>query len=86
MRVLRSHPHGHRASNLIGETVYNGTGDDAEKIGDVNELVIGKKATSNPSLSASAAFLALARKTLPKIKWAEKDGDRWIVGQPRRTN
>ena len=32
---------GQLASNLIGETVYNGTGEEAENIGDVNDLVIG---------------------------------------------
>ena len=32
---------GHLATNLIGETVYNGTGDDAENIGEVNDIVIG---------------------------------------------
>ena len=33
---------GFLASNIIGETVYNGTGDNAENIGDVNDLVIDK--------------------------------------------
>jgi hypothetical protein len=32
---------GHLASNLIGETVYNSAGDDADNIGEVNDLVIG---------------------------------------------
>ena len=33
---------GHLATNIIGESVYNGTGDDAENIGDVNDIVIGQ--------------------------------------------
>ncbi|MEQ9179847.1 MAG: PRC-barrel domain-containing protein, partial [Nitratireductor sp.] len=30
---------GQLASNIIGESVYNGAGDDAENIGDVNDIV-----------------------------------------------
>ena len=56
---------GQLASNLIGETVYNGTGDDARRRVTSMNLSSGRKATSNPSLSVSAAFLALARKTWP---------------------
>ena len=33
---------GYLATNMIGENVYNGTGDDAENIGDVNDMVIAK--------------------------------------------
>ena len=32
---------GYLATNMIGESVYNGTGDNAENIGDVNDIVIG---------------------------------------------
>ena len=74
---------GHLATNIIGETVYNGTGDDAENIGDVNDIVIGADGNIEPSWSASAASSASARRTSPstiaQLDWAEKDGDRWLV-------
>ena len=74
---------GSLASNLIGETVYNGTGDDAEKIGDVNDLVIGKEGNVESIIIGVGGFLGLGEKNVAmdytKIKWAEKDGDRWIV-------
>ena len=74
---------GQLASNLIGETVYNGTGDDAEKIGDVNELVIGKEGNVESIIIGVGGFLGIGEKNVAmdytKIKWAEKDGDRWIV-------
>ena len=74
---------GYLATNMIGETVYNGTGDNAENIGDVNDIVIGKDGKSKRSWSASAASSASARRTSPskfaELDWAEKDGDRWLV-------
>ena len=33
---------GYLATNMIGEAVYNGTGDNAENIGDVNDIVLDK--------------------------------------------
>jgi sporulation protein YlmC with PRC-barrel domain len=71
------------ATNLIGETVYNGTGDDAENIGDVNDLVIDKDGKIESIVIGVGGFLGLGEKSVAmdydKIKWAEKDGDRWIV-------
>ncbi len=34
------------ANSLIGKTIYNGTGDNAEAIGDVNDLVISADGTT----------------------------------------
>ena len=74
---------GSLASNLIGEKVYNGTGNDAENIGDVNDLVIGKDGNVESVIIGVGGFLGLGEKNVAmdygKIKWAEKEGDRWIV-------
>lgn len=74
---------GHLASNLIGETVYNGTGDDAENIGDVNDLVIGADGGVDSVVIGVGGFLGIGEKNVAfdydKIDWAEKDGDRWLV-------
>lgn len=74
---------GHLASNLMGETVYNGTGDDAENIGSVNDLVIGSSGTIDQIIVGVGGFLGLGEKNVAlnfgEIDWAERDGDRWIV-------
>src|SRR5262245_34127168 len=74
---------GFLASNMIGETVYNGTGDKAENIGDVNDLVLGKDGKVESVVIGVGGFLGLGDKNVAmaydKIKWAEKDGERWIV-------
>lgn len=74
---------GYLATKLIGETVYNGTGDDAENIGDVNDLVIDADGNVQAVVVGVGGFLGLGEKNVAlefdAIEWAEKDGDRWIV-------
>ena len=74
---------GYLATNLIGETVYNGTADNAENIGDVNDLVIDKDGNIQAVVVGVGGFLGLGEKNVAlefdKISWAERDGDRWIV-------
>lgn len=74
---------GYLASNLIGENVYNGTGDDAEKIGDVNDLVIDQNGDVQAVVVGVGGFLGMGEKNVAlefdAIDWAERDGDRWIV-------
>jgi len=74
---------GFLATNLIGENVYNGAGDDAENIGDVNDLRLDGKGMVKSVIVGVGGFLGVGEKNVElsydKIKWAEKDGDRWIV-------
>ncbi|MBS9722520.1 PRC-barrel domain-containing protein [Tianweitania sp. BSSL-BM11] len=74
---------GQLASNLIGETVYNGTGDDAENIGNVNDLVLSDSGQIESVIVGVGGFLGIGEKNVAlsynDIDWAEKDGDRWIV-------
>lgn len=74
---------GFLATNLIGETVYNGTGSDAENIGDVNDVVIGSNGQVESVVIGVGGFLGIGEKNIAMkyadLKWAEKDGDRWIV-------
>ena len=71
------------ASNIIGETVYNGTGAEAQNIGDVNDLVLDKDGKVTSIVIGVGGFLGVGEKSVEmaydKIDWAEKDGDRWIV-------
>ena len=74
---------GFLATNLIGEKVYNGTGDDAENIGAVNDVVIGADGQAEAVVIGVGGFLGLGEKNVAMnygdIEWAERDGDRWIV-------
>ena len=74
---------GHLATNLIGETVYNGTGDDAENIGNVNDIVIGSNGEVESVVIGVGGFLGLGEKNVAvnysEVDWAERDGDRWLV-------
>lgn len=74
---------GFLATNMIGETVYNGTGEEAQNIGDVNDLVFDKDGKIKSIVIGAGGFLGVGEKhvELPydKAEWAEKDGDRWIV-------
>jgi sporulation protein YlmC with PRC-barrel domain len=74
---------GQLASNLIGENVYNSTADDAEKVGDVNDLVLSKDGMVEAIVIGVGGFLGIGEKDVAidfkTIDWAERDGDRWIV-------
>lgn len=74
---------GNLASNIIGETVYNGTGDDASNVGEVNDLVISADGQVEAIVIGVGGFLGLGEKSVAvdydTIEWSEKDGDRWIV-------
>lgn len=74
---------GHLASNIIGENVYNGTGDDAAKIGDVNDIVIDADGKVQAVVIGVGGFLGIGEKNVAldfaELDWAERDGDRWLV-------
>ena len=74
---------GYLATNIIGENVYNGTGDDAENIGDVNDIVIGADGKIEAVVVGVGGFLGIGEKDVAvdftQLDWAEKDGDRWLV-------
>lgn len=74
---------GHLASNIIGETVYNGTSDDAENIGKVNDVVIGPDGKVESVVVGVGGFLGLGEKNVAvnygEVEWAERNGDRWLV-------
>lgn len=71
------------ASSLIGATVYNGTGDDAAAIGDVNDIVIGLDGTAEALIVGVGGFLGIGEKNvavdLSRVSWVDHDGERWIV-------
>ncbi|MBN9245211.1 MAG: PRC-barrel domain-containing protein [Mesorhizobium sp.] len=76
-------PDGTLASQVVGESVYNGTADNAEKIGDVKDMVLNKEGKAESLVIGVGGFLGLGQKAVAfdyaKAKWAEKNGDRWFV-------
>ncbi|TPJ42334.1 PRC-barrel domain containing protein [Mesorhizobium sp. B2-5-13] len=76
---------GNLATNIIGENVYNGTGDDAQKIGDVNDIVLTKEGKAQSLIIGVGGFLGIGEKNVAydfaKAQWAQKNGDRWLVAQ-----
>lgn len=74
---------GNLASLIIGENVYNGTGDDAEKIGDVNDIVLDKDNQAQSLVVGVGGFLGMGQKNVAvdyaKAEWATKGNDRWLV-------
>lgn len=74
---------GYLASNIMGESVYNGTGDNAENIGDVNDLVLDKDGNTQAVVIGVGGFLGIGERNVTvefsKLSWAEGNGDRWLV-------
>jgi ribosomal 30S subunit maturation factor RimM len=74
---------GYLATDLIGETVYNGTGDDAEKIGDVNDMVVAADGQIESVIIGVGGFLGIGEKDVAvnfgEVEWADREGDRWMV-------
>ena len=74
---------GHLATQIIGENVYNGTGDDAQSVGDVNDIVLGADGKIEAVVVGVGGFLGIGEKDVAvdfaQLEWAERDGDRWLV-------
>ena len=74
---------GHLATQIIGESVYNGTGEDAQNVGDINDIVIGADGNIEAVVVGVGGFLGIGEKDVAvdfaQLEWAERDGDRWLV-------
>jgi len=74
---------GFLASNVIGEQFYNGNGDNAENIGDVNDLLLDKEGKTKAVIIGVGGFLGLGEHNVAvewnKLSWSERSGDRWLV-------
>lgn len=77
------HADGFLAANIIGEKVYNGTADDAENIGNINDIVMTPDGKADQLVIGVGGFLGIGEKNVAvsfdKFDWAEKNGDRWLV-------
>ena len=53
---------GHLGTQIIGESVYNGTGEDAQNVGDVNDIVIGADGKIEAVIVGVGGFLGIGEK------------------------
>lgn len=73
------------ASRLMGEPVYNGTGDDAEQIGEVNDLILAADGSVDAAIIGIGGFLGVGEKNVAidyqNLSWARAtdDTDRLIL-------
>ena len=65
------------ASNLIGEEVYNGTGDRAEKVGDVNDVMMSSDGKAEAVVIGVGGFLGVGEKDVA----VAFDRLNWSIGQ-----
>ena len=76
---------GNLATNIVGQKVYNGTSDDAQNIGSVNDIVLAKDGKAQSLIIGVGGFLGMGAKNVAydfgKAQWAEKNGERWLVAQ-----
>lgn len=76
---------GNLATNIIGESVYNGTADDAESIGKVSDVIFDETGKAKSMVIGVGGFLGIGEKKVAydfsKLQWAEKNGDRWLVAE-----
>jgi sporulation protein YlmC with PRC-barrel domain len=74
---------GNLASNIIGESVYNGTDENAERIGEVNDIVIGSDGAIQALVIGVGGFLGIGEKDVAieydLAQWIDRDNDRWLV-------
>jgi sporulation protein YlmC with PRC-barrel domain len=76
------------ASNLIGSAVYGSASEDAEKIGDINDIVITPEGQVASVIVGVGGFLGIGEKNVAveygTIEWVERDGERWLVANMTR--
>lgn len=76
------------ASNLIGSAVYGSASQDAEKIGDINDIVITAEGQVASVIVGVGGFLGIGEKDVAveygTIEWVERDGERWLVANMTR--
>lgn len=71
------------ASSLIGKSLYNGTGENAEAVGDVNDVVLAKDGRARAVVVGIGGFLGIGEKDVAvdfsRVNWVERDGERWLT-------
>ncbi|WP_173934110.1 PRC-barrel domain-containing protein [Chelativorans sp. Marseille-P2723] len=77
------------ASDLIGESVYNSTSEDAENIGEITDLILSQDGQVEAIVVGVGGFLGIGQKEVALeydlAQWAEQDGgERWLIVETTR--
>mgnify|MGYP003652721353 FL=1 len=76
------------ASNLIGSAVYGSASQDADMIGDINDIVITPEGDVASIIVGVGGFLGIGEKDVSvsydSIEWVDRDGERWLVANMTR--
>ncbi|UVK57411.1 PRC-barrel domain-containing protein (plasmid) [Mesorhizobium sp. AR02] len=76
---------GSLVTKIIGADVYDSAADNAQKIGDVKDIVLTKDGKAKYIIIGVGGFLGLGQKNVAydfsKAEWVEKKGDRWLVAK-----
>ncbi len=71
------------ASSVLGKTVYTGSDEQGEAIGDVNDVVINADGGAEALVVGVGGFLGLGEKDVAvgfdRVSWSDRDGQRIIV-------
>jgi sporulation protein YlmC with PRC-barrel domain len=71
------------ASNLLGKNIYASAADDAETIGEVDDVVMSPNGAAEAVLIGVGGFLGIGEKTVAvdfeKLQWIERNGEQWLV-------
>lgn len=71
------------ASTLIGKSVYTGSGEEAESVGDVNDVVLSPNGTAEAVVIGVGGFLGVGEKEVAidfeRISWTERDGEKYLT-------
>jgi sporulation protein YlmC with PRC-barrel domain len=71
------------ASNFLGSSVYNGTGEEAEAIGDINDVILDEKGAATAVVIGVGGFLGLGEKNVAvqydRISWTEIDDTKTLI-------
>lgn len=70
------------ATEIIGETIYNSTGDDAEAIGDVNDFVLDQNGEIGAVVVGVGGFLGIGQKSVA-INWEDLELSQDMDGNNR---
>jgi len=73
------------ATRFIGANIYNGTGDEAETVGDVNDIIMTPDGRAVAVIAGVGGFLGLGEKevavSIDELSWqTDADGDQVLVG------
>ncbi|SBW09469.1 exported hypothetical protein [uncultured Alphaproteobacteria bacterium] len=78
-------------SNLIGEEVYNGTGDNAQKVGDVNDVLLSSDGKAQAVVIGVGGFLGIGEKDVAvqfdRVSWGvDGDNDKRLMIQASKAD